>query len=124
MRTLGDHIRAKRLDQGLLQKDVATRIGASPASVNGWEVGTREPGLHFLPAIIAFLGYDPTEPTIDIDIGTRLVRARRVRGLTQESLAASLGMDPSTLAEWESGRRRARSSRRVMAAIEQFIAGR
>jgi transcriptional regulator with XRE-family HTH domain len=124
LRTLGDHIRARRLDLGLLQKDVGSMVGASTASVTGWELHQRQPELRFLPSIIAFLGYDPTVIGADADIGRRLVSVRRARGITQEALAAFLGIDPSTLGEWEAGRRRTRPSRRVADAINQFLAGR
>ena len=62
--TLGDHIRARRLDRGLGQRDVARLIGVSTSTINGWETVGREPEVRYLPAIIAFLGYNPEpEPT-------------------------------------------------------------
>jgi len=56
---MGDHIRKRRLDLGLFQKDVAKSIGADICSLYNWERGRAEPKARFLPGIIAFLGYDP-----------------------------------------------------------------
>ena len=36
-RTLGDHIRAARLERGLLQREVAEAIGVRCGTVNKWE---------------------------------------------------------------------------------------
>ena len=57
---MGEHLRKRRLDLGLRQKDAAERLGASPKTYEYWEQGKYEPEFRFLPAIIAFLGYDPT----------------------------------------------------------------
>jgi transcriptional regulator with XRE-family HTH domain len=87
------------MDLGLLQKDIARRLGASVASVNNWELNEREPTVQFIPGILAFLGYNPRpEPPT---FGER-IRAKRVReGLTHRALAAQLNLDPSTVLAWE-----------------------
>jgi DNA-binding XRE family transcriptional regulator len=54
LQRLGDHIRKRRLDLGLLQKEVAARLGADPTTVNNWETGKSEPRLWFVPRILAF----------------------------------------------------------------------
>lgn len=56
---LGDHLRARRIDLGLLQRDVADQIGADTATVTNWELGNTEPEERFIPALIRFLGYNP-----------------------------------------------------------------
>ena len=56
--TVGDHIRKRRMDRGLLQREVAEIIGVTESSVWNWEHGT-EPELHYNPKIIEFLGYIP-----------------------------------------------------------------
>ena len=48
-----------RLDLGLLQRDVAGRIGVSAWTIANWEKGKTEPAVRFIPHILAFLGYDP-----------------------------------------------------------------
>lgn len=109
------------MDLGLLQKEVAAKLGASNASVNGWEVNAREPELRFLPAIIAFLGYDPGVGTPHGTTGAHLRAARRLRGLSQFELARLLGVNESTIAKLEADRHKKPSSR-VKAAVEAFLA--
>jgi transcriptional regulator with XRE-family HTH domain len=60
-KTLGEHLRRVRLDRDLWQREVAREIGCSKASLLNWERGRAEPELRFLPAILAFLGYDPRQ---------------------------------------------------------------
>jgi DNA-binding XRE family transcriptional regulator len=79
LQTIGDHLRARRLDLGLLQKEVAERLGASQASVLNWEKGRLSPDFTFLPAVIRFLGYDP-RPEGET-LGEKLYRARTARGI-------------------------------------------
>ena len=99
LKTLGDHIRKRRLDLGLLQRDVAERVGAAVASLWVWENECREPELKFMPAIIAFLGDDP-RPDAEM-LGERLVRYRVGKGWSQKRLAEALRVDPTTLSRWE-----------------------
>jgi len=54
--TIGDHIRKRRMDLGLLQREVAEIIGVTESSVWNWEHGV-EPEQHYNPKIIKFLGY-------------------------------------------------------------------
>lgn len=86
------------MDLGLLQRDVARRIGACVASVWLWESERAVPGLKWVPAIIGFLGYDPTPPARTI--GERLVHYRTRLGWTQKRLAEALEIDQTTLGRW------------------------
>jgi transcriptional regulator with XRE-family HTH domain len=52
-------MRKRRLDLGLLQREVALRIGVDVTSVNNWERGRASPNLRAIPAVIRFLGYTP-----------------------------------------------------------------
>ena len=56
--TIGEHIRKKRMDLGLLQREVAEIIGVTESSIWNWEHGV-EPELQYNPKIIKFLGYIP-----------------------------------------------------------------
>jgi len=103
--TLGDHLRAKRIDLGLLQRDVAHILKADAASVYNWENNRNEPSFNFIPRIIDFLGYIPTSLIPD-GFGKRIAFYRRTMGFTQKELAWKLSIDPSTLAKWEQGKRR------------------
>ena len=100
--TLGDHIRRRRLDLGLLQRQVADQLGVCKSVVWRWETGETEPELRFLPKIFGFIGGDPRpEPT---EVGTRLIRWREHQGWSRKRLAAKLRVDEATLWRWESGR--------------------
>jgi DNA-binding XRE family transcriptional regulator len=97
--TLGEHLKKRRIDLALFQKDVAQRIGASVASVWLWENNQAQPEVKWTPAIIAFLGYNPRRA--DETIGGRLIEFRVTRGWSQKQLAAELRVDPTTLSCWE-----------------------
>ncbi|MBI3783979.1 MAG: helix-turn-helix domain-containing protein, partial [Deltaproteobacteria bacterium] len=61
VRTLGDHLRKRRLDLGLLQREVAEHLGVDSDSICHWETGYGEPKVHLVPRIIDFVGYIPGE---------------------------------------------------------------
>jgi len=100
--TLGDHIRARRLDLNLLQKEVADQIGVHELTITNWEDNATVPEVRYIPAIIQFLGYNPLPAAITLP--ERLASARRALGLSQRKMAARLGVDPATLMGWEAGR--------------------
>jgi transcriptional regulator with XRE-family HTH domain len=105
LRTLGDHLRKKRLDLGMLQKEVAKTLGVDKDSVYYWETNRYEPSLRSIPKIVQFLGYVPYD-TSSMALGERIVTLRRCLGLSREDLAERLGVDESTLRDWERGKRR------------------
>ena len=75
IKTLGDHVRAKRIDLELTQKQVAERLGVHEMTINNWETGRTVPVVRLVLRIIEFLGNTPyTTP-----------RTLRIRGLTQVS---------------------------------------
>lgn len=72
-------------------------------SIYSWERNLGEPRLKYVPAIIAFLGYN-----LLLAAGTmaeRLVRHRTSLVFSQEESSKRLGVDGSTLARWERGER-------------------
>ena len=101
---LGDHLRKRRLDLGLQQKDVARQLGVTVNTVTSWEVNRSEPALWFVPRILRFLGYVPFPRTCDLlPVREQLKTYRRIHGLSQRRLAALLDVDPSTVLHWERG---------------------
>ena len=98
--TLGDHIRKRRLDLGLLQKDIAGMVNATTSSVTNWEKNRTSPRLYLLPKIVKFLGYDPLESNATT-LGKTIKQYRMQKGLSLRKLARELGIDPGTLARWE-----------------------
>ena len=99
LKILGDHIRARRLDLGLLQKDVAEIIGVTTDTITNWEKNRTKPMYWHYPRITEFLGYCPFERLNYI--GERLRRNRFYQGLSQDEMAQRLGTDPRTLSRNE-----------------------
>jgi DNA-binding XRE family transcriptional regulator len=103
LKTLGDHLRRRRLTLQLLQRQVAEQLGVTKATVHNWETNRSNPNFREMPAIIRFLGYNPTPASTEWAV--RLVQARTNLGLSQKESAHRIGVDPSTLARWERGDR-------------------
>lgn len=104
VRTYGDHIRAKRLDSGLLQKQIAQQMGVDETNVYNWESNRIEPAVRLIPRIHLFLGYCPYTPDPPVSGWLKLVR--RSLGYSQEGMARALGIDEGTWRRWEAGERR------------------
>lgn len=62
LRTLGDHLRKRRFDLGLRQRDVARLLGVDEMTVNNWERGRTTPAPRLREGIIAFLNWAPLKP--------------------------------------------------------------
>ncbi len=99
--TIGDHLRKKRLDLGLLRKHVAARLNTSIDCTRNWENTWNEPDLGAMPKIIEFLGYCPYDSALPIY--EKLVIWRKHCGLSQKAMARLVGIDPSTLGRLEKG---------------------
>ncbi|WP_298266864.1 helix-turn-helix transcriptional regulator [Geobacter sp.] len=114
--TLGEHIRKKRMDLGLLQREVAEIIGVTESSIWNWEHGV-EPVLQYNPKIINFLGYIPFDCPDDT-IGW-LAWYKKVSGLTLIELGKQMGRHPDQLQDWLSGERK--PFNKSLERIEQFL---
>ncbi|MGD9729825.1 MAG: helix-turn-helix domain-containing protein [Gammaproteobacteria bacterium] len=98
--TLGEHIKKRRLTLKVYQREVAERFGVDPNTILNWEKGlTAEPPIKVIPAILAFLGYNPFPAPITLS--ERMLAARRLRGWTMKEAAQPLGVDPCTWQIWE-----------------------
>src|ERR1035437_4288052 len=102
--SLGDHIRARRLDLKLHQEQVANQIGVHEMTITSWESNATVPEVRFMPAITQFLGYNPLPAPSSLP--ERLAIARKALGLSQRKMANRIGVDPATLMGWEAGRHR------------------
>ncbi|MDQ3816399.1 MAG: helix-turn-helix domain-containing protein [Acidobacteriota bacterium] len=72
--TYGDHIRARRLNIGLSQREAAETIGVDETSVYNWESNRVEPSVRLIPNIIRFLAYCPYTPGLPLTGWLRLIR--------------------------------------------------
>jgi transcriptional regulator with XRE-family HTH domain len=118
LKTLGEHLRKRRLELKLLQKEVALILGVHETTIWNWERDRSSPNLHHLPKVIQFLGYLPFQAQAET-LGEKIVNSRRLSGITQKELAKRLGVDPSTLARWE--RNESRPQKRLSARLAGFL---
>jgi transcriptional regulator with XRE-family HTH domain len=100
---LGEHIKKKRIDSGLLQKDVANVLNVCQNSIISWELGKTVPALKFIPRIIDFLGYLPFSERDGISLGEQLTIYRQIHGISQVEIAKQLQVNPDTLRRWKHG---------------------
>ena len=98
--TLSDHIKKKRLDLRLLQKDVARILDVDTMTVCNWARNRCRPRLYLNPKIIDFLGND-SFPEPEGTITQQIRQYRKKHGLSIKKFASQLGIDPTTLARWE-----------------------
>ncbi|HEY0003892.1 MAG TPA: helix-turn-helix domain-containing protein [Pyrinomonadaceae bacterium] len=115
---LSEHLRARRLELGLRQRDAAQQMGVKVGTYANWEQGRDEPRTRSFPAIIGFLGYDPSPEAQTLPERIREVRERE--GLSQRELAERLGVAPSTVKAWEADTVR-RPTPRVTRIFEEYV---
>ncbi len=97
--SLGDHIRSRRLDLDLEQKEVAKLLNTIKETVWNWENNRNEPEIKYYPSIMNFLEYCPY--VIPKTWGEKLKLFRTHRGLTFRQLAKLTEIDPGSLQRWE-----------------------
>jgi transcriptional regulator with XRE-family HTH domain len=98
-KTLGEHLRKRRLELRLTQREAATRLGETAITVLHWEKGQTEPPIETMPRILSFLGYDPfPQPET---LSERLRAMRRANAWTIKEAARHLGVDEGTWGRWE-----------------------
>ena len=99
LKSLGDHLKACRLDLGLTQKQAAVKLAVDAGSVGNWEISRTSIKTRYYPALIEFLGYNPLpEPTSP---GQAIRRARMTRGWSRRKLACAAGLDEATVSRIE-----------------------
>ncbi|MDP2378282.1 XRE family transcriptional regulator [Reyranella sp.] len=116
-RTLGEHLKKRRRQLGVLQREAAAQMGILTETFANWENGKTEPVAAQFRPVIEFIGYDPTPEARTL---TERVEAKR-RGLsvTFDQIAGHLGWDPATLTRYLNGTWRIPASR--MAALELLL---
>jgi DNA-binding transcriptional regulator YiaG len=116
---LGEHIRQRREDLKLSQREAARILGVGLATLRNWERGRAKVSDSYQPRAIRFLGFDPNPVR---SFPERIRAARHAAGLSQKAVALRLGLDPSTVRTWEAGRGESGHGR-VRRVLEAFVAG-
>ena len=115
--TLAEHLKKRRKELALFQREAAGQMGIAKETYANWEKGKIRPvAAQFLP-VVTFLGYDPTPAARTL--GERLEAKRRGLGVTFDQIAGYLGWDPATLTRYLNGTWRIPESR--MAALELLL---
>jgi DNA-binding XRE family transcriptional regulator len=98
--SIGDHIRKKRMELKLLQKDVAKICGVTVDCITNWEKNRSLPQIQFYPSIIKFLGYFPFTVDTSTLVG-KLKAYRYLNGLSHNRMGRLMEVDGSTICSWE-----------------------
>ena len=116
--TLGDCIRARRLELKLTVKKCAQNLKVEAKTVHGWEKHRHQPSAGVEKRIIVFLGYNPLP--VPTTLAGKLLTYRKCLGLSQSAMAKKLGIDPTTLARMERGKSR-NPSAKTLCKVEPLI---
>ena len=101
-KTLGQHLRKRRWVLKQLQREAAAEIGVNKWTYMGWETNGVMPCVSLVPRVVKYLGYNPCEPTVPpSSFGGWLGATRRRFGLSREAIGDHLGVDKSTVGDWE-----------------------
>jgi DNA-binding transcriptional regulator YiaG len=122
--TIGAHLRRRRLQLKIFQREAARRLGVSMRTLSRWECDKVYPTWPFQPRIVDYLGYDPfTDPALGrprgnerrdvaflspdgpIPIGAALRKHRLHLRKSKTDFASHLGVSVKTLRDWEMNRR-------------------
>lgn len=95
-KTIGEHIKKRRIDLEMHQAEVAWQLKVSEECICYWENGRSRPHIKYYPAIIAFLGYYPFDHEI-ATFGGKISRYKYEQGMSNERLAKVFGVDEETL---------------------------
>ena len=99
--TLGEHLKKRRKELGLLQRGAAERMGIWTETYANWEKDKTKPVASQFRPVVAFLGYDPTPASKTLP--ERLKAKRRELGATFCQVAQHLGWDEGTLTRYLNG---------------------
>jgi transcriptional regulator with XRE-family HTH domain len=114
---LGEHLKKRRRELGLLQREAAERMGVSNDTVVNWEKDKSKPVPAQFRPVVAFLGYDPTSQPQTL--AERVEAKQRSLGASLAQVARYLGWDPGSLRRYLDGTWRLSPDRRD--TLEAFL---
>jgi transcriptional regulator with XRE-family HTH domain len=115
---MGEHVRRRRKERGLAQRESAKELHVSLATLRNWEAGRAKVGERYYRRVVGFLGHDPNRTPRSLP--ERIRAARLALGLSQKGLALRLGLVPSTVRAWELGQGES-GHERVRQALQEFV---
>ena len=112
LKTIGDHIRVKRIKSTEPLKDVASKIGVNQWTLMNWEGHrTKNIAAKYYPRIMRYLNYCPLVEEAEIKgkgktktFGQRIKLHRLHFGMNQKQFSQLLKVDPTTVKFWENGK--------------------
>jgi DNA-binding XRE family transcriptional regulator len=116
--TIGEHLRNRRLELGLLQKHVAALIGVSEDCISYWENNRSNPATRYFPNIIKFLEYIPVHNHAS-NLAEKIKLYRFWNGMTQRELAIKINVNESTILHYEKGNHE--PSPRILAKLTPLL---
>lgn len=115
--SLGEHLRKRRKELGLPQREVAAQMGVAIETLIDWEKDRTKPAAAQFRPVIAFLGYDPSpEPKT---LAERVEAKCRSLGATLDQVAQYLGWDEGSLRRYLMGKWRLSPERAQ--SLERFL---
>jgi len=115
--TLGEHLKKRRRELGLLLREAGVQMGVSAETVANWEKGKTKPVAAQFKPVAAFLGYDPTPEAQTF--AERLEAKQRRLGTSLAQIARHLGWDPGSLRHYLDGTWGISPDRRTL--LEAFL---
>lgn len=102
LKTIADHLRKRRYDLDLIQKEAAKLLTVTEDCYFNWEGGKAFPQIQYMPKITEFLGYMPVEIDVMVFMG-KVKYYRFIKGLSHKKMGKLLGVDATTVGAWENG---------------------
>jgi transcriptional regulator with XRE-family HTH domain len=100
-RTLGGHLKLRRLQRKLSQIEAARTLEVNLSTILNWEKDHTKPAAEAMPALLQFLGYDPLP--MPKTLPERLLAKRRAMGWSIREAARQFKVDPRAWRDWEQG---------------------
>jgi transcriptional regulator with XRE-family HTH domain len=115
--TLGQHLKKRRKELGLFQRQAAAQMGMDTWTYLNWEKDKTVPVASRFRPVAEFLGYDPTPAPKTL--AEHLQAKRRDLGVTFSQVARHLGWDEGTLTRYLNGTWRMPPARAAL--VEAFL---
>ncbi len=94
--TWGDHLKKKRLDEGLCKTEIARLMSTNEWTIRNWEENRFVIRISSYPRIISFLGYHPFSENPET-VGDVVRIHREKHGLSIKNLAKKIEVDEATV---------------------------